>query len=1215
MSELASTQIPKPRDEQAFERCNEVLWRCILEDGTVKLHGRRGQKQHGVDLTGIRGGQPDRIVGVQCKLKSDGKFLKEGEVRKEVEKALTFTPPLSEYIIVTTAPDDARLDSLAHELSISASGDREKNITIRIFGWGTLEREIERYPEALSAFDWFHTPISNRMEVRLDDLPGETAAEVAAVLAPKLHAILTAVGQPRTIDPASGAVGVHSEQERQINDCVDLMSTDPSGALAMLRKLEQRLANDTPDRIRFRVVANIAACQLELGKEDIAAEGFIDAWELAPDDPKAIANKAFGLLLKEDWPVLMAFAMEQLPKHPDNAALAGCYIHGLIIDETVTDPLAQVSDQVRGTAEVAEARVRWLMNRDAPGAWWDPAIAAHAAHPDNKGLREICANALLDRVLGGSAFHQGMMLNNAELADVHTAINIYEALWLEIRDGARHGRGDQTSVPLNLMIARRLLGEDEKAVEAGTEALERFPDDPTVKEYLAVMLAEQSKTDRALDLVSGLQPNPRTIAMRFSIAAAREEWDAVRNLVDNYLDAFPETERDFVLAVRTRADVELASAQQRRSLMEAVPSRFQGDARASIVLAQAARVHGWDDLANAYFTAAGAALANGDGRFASRLSIAEEAMARHEPGIAADVLIGHLPLDRDGAELQLLAQALVNDYPIRDRAERFFEDLAPEVRSLPVFQKMQGALHFNRGTPQDAIKPFSVAFEQQPSTGNLMCLVRAYYAVDDKESIVALLHREGVDALSGSSLERIEFCHVLLDFGQGARALDLGYQVLIEGLDHANVVAKFFGLALKPSPNRPNDFDGVVAPGVWVRLTSNSMEAYQALVGETDNRPWGEKVDPENLFIAKALGLKVGAAFEHVTAVTGATQTWTIAEVKPCWLQALHHLTGTFSQMFPDTPGFAAVPMTEGDVEPALEFVRRHSEGARERADLYLVNNLPIAFIAGGELGGSIAFAGYLVSIGEEVRVCHGTEEERSTALAQIDDNSRSGAVLDAFTAWHAAALDILPVLEERLGPLAVPASELQRLKAMIEDHEAMAGEETMSLAYEDAQYVRQIITGEEHAEYSAQIRSRVMTIEEACVVEPMVIPDDLSELGEAMIRSPSGDTAAPAILAGRGRLLLSEDMMMRRLASEVFGVKGVWVQAVLLSAVQARSMAVDAYADALVHLAAHRHGYVALNISVLLSTFERDSGERNNPNFRLWLSVLKKSFEGLGRP
>ena len=200
------------------------------------------------------------------------------------------------------------------------------------------------------------------------------------------------------------------------------------------------------------------------------------------------------------------------------------------------------------------------------------------------------------------------------------------------------------------------------------------------------MLAEQSKTDRALDLVSGLQPNPRTIAMRFSIAAAREEWDAVRNLVDNYLDAFPETERDFVLAVRTRADVELASAQQRRSLMEAVPSRFQGDARASIVLAQAARVHGWDDLANAYFTAAGAALANGDGRFASRLSIAEEAMARHETAHARRQ--PELLREQYSAMVQGAAgrrhYAHVSDRDVEAAAERIGGVMAGIINSSPV---------------------------------------------------------------------------------------------------------------------------------------------------------------------------------------------------------------------------------------------------------------------------------------------------------------------------------------------------------------------------------------------------------------------------------------------------------------------------------------------------------------------------------------------------
>ena len=77
MSEFAATQIPKPSDEQVFERCNEVLWRCILRDDSVQIHGRRGQSQDGVDLFGVRDGKPNQIVGVQCKLKSDGKLLEE----------------------------------------------------------------------------------------------------------------------------------------------------------------------------------------------------------------------------------------------------------------------------------------------------------------------------------------------------------------------------------------------------------------------------------------------------------------------------------------------------------------------------------------------------------------------------------------------------------------------------------------------------------------------------------------------------------------------------------------------------------------------------------------------------------------------------------------------------------------------------------------------------------------------------------------------------------------------------------------------------------------------------------------------------------------------------------------------------------------------------------------------------------------------------------
>lgn len=121
MSSLSATQIPKPSDEQAFERACVPLWCGLLKDPNVQKNGRRGQGQDGVDLYGIRDRDPDQYVGIQCKLKGDGKALSDKEVRTEVEKALKFKPALREFFIVTTAPDDAAMHELARVIHRRAS--------------------------------------------------------------------------------------------------------------------------------------------------------------------------------------------------------------------------------------------------------------------------------------------------------------------------------------------------------------------------------------------------------------------------------------------------------------------------------------------------------------------------------------------------------------------------------------------------------------------------------------------------------------------------------------------------------------------------------------------------------------------------------------------------------------------------------------------------------------------------------------------------------------------------------------------------------------------------------------------------------------------------------------------------------------------------------------------------------------------------------------
>ena len=1186
MSEYTATQIPKPSDEQAFERCNEILWRCILRDDTVQIHSRRGQRQYGVDLSGIRDDQPENLVGVQCRKKSE-KRLTEDEVRGEVAKALTFSPPLSEYIIVTTAPDDGKLQRLAHQLSVSASEDRETPLKVRVFGWGTLEREIQRYPKALNAFDPSHTGQGDRIEQKLDDL-----SEGVEFVKQRMAVFPRDATQGQAISPIVANTAVQSVLERQVNSYAELISSDPVTARRLLQQLQAELDDEVRADIRFRVAANIAACHFNLADEEVAAREFIAAYGIDPRNPKAVAHKALGLFLLRDWARLKAFAETQLSKQPDNALLAAHYVRGMIADPTLTDPLAQLPAGVRATPEVAEAHISWLMDRGGHGEWWEAAVAAHEAHADSDAVRDMYAGALLERVVSRIGGLDRKSLTEEECADVEAAIGIYEGLWPQLRDDPRRAREEPVSVPINLILAYRLGRRSQQAVETAREALARFPGNAHVAKAAASVLMGHDDGTQVGALLSELDIDSETVVMRFGVAMATEDWDTVSDLVDSHLAIFPETEHAVARAARILADLNGSPVDERRKVLEAELSNFRNNVRALIILARDAREHGLDDLSNSYFTAAGVAFDSGDDGHRARVSIANEALARRQPNVAADLLTDHLPLDEETFELRLLARALVFDYPIRERALRFFEDLAPGIRRLPDFQVLQGILHVNRGAPDDAVRPFSRAFDLEPSVDNLMSLIEVQQRIGNTDAIRALLHGKSIGTLPGSALARISLARVLLMFGGSMDPLELGYEAIIDGLQQADVVKGFLGLIIwtgrEPVPAGTRNLDPVVASGAWIRLTSDRGESYEALVDEEVDRPWGPTVDSTNPFVAQSLGLKAGDSFEHVGA-SGLRDSWTVKEVKPRWLQAFHYLSKEFGRRFPESQGFVNIKIDGDDLEPVLEQIRRQSEALSDQANLYLVHDLPIALAAGKRPGGGIALADFLTSIGEDLRVCHGTEGELSEALALIGYSQRSGAVLDAVTAWFAAGLGVLSILEQQLGPLAIPRSEFARIQELIARLGSVAGREAMTLTYQGGQYVQHVITPEVQALRRNEFQSRLNSIEEVCSVEAVVISDGLSDLGDQLLNVPFGDAFVPAVIASNDRLFLTEDMMMRQLAGRAYGTRSVWLQPVLLSALQAGTVDWFDYGEVLVQLAAHRHGHVFVDVPVLLTVFEDD--------------------------
>ena len=770
MSEYAATQIPKPKDEHTFERQSEVLWRRVINDPNLKIHGRRGQRQHGVDLIGNRDGDPERIVGVQCKLRGDGKALTEAEVRDEVSKAQTFTPPLSEYIIVTTAPDDANLDRLARKLSISASKGRSKNLNVQVFGWGSLEREILRHADALRAFDPSHTPHGDLAVQMLHDVLAKQDQKYEVLVQ---HATAdTKFLYQGTVDASDSGVTADDALERQINNLVELVATHPEAALTSFRRLRESLEDGVSDHVRFRVLANIAACHLKLGDEEAAAQGFIDTFELDPDNPKAVANKAVGLHLQGDWPALKAFAEPRLKEFPDNATLAACFVRGSVADASIDDPLALLPGAVLGTTEADAAHIQWLRDRGGHGDWWEAAISAHKAHPDDETIAEVYAIALLDRALDGEGLSYGQALSANSQADVEEAVRVLEKRWRDVFGESESARGEFASVAHNLMVAYQILLETTKVVELGMEALKLFPTETSIKAFTALALLAEGEFERAGSLVSDVEISPQTASVVLDVSIANERWGDVYDLADNHLDAFQESERERAQAAKLRAEVERASADQHRSILEVARDMTLCDPRALTMLAQGARIHGVEDLADEFFSAATDAVEQHDSEMVVRFGLAMEAMDRRDLAAVVNLLIDHVSPERDSPGLRLLARALVFRTPIRDAAIQFFERLAPEVRDLPAIQSLEGCLHYNRGVPGLATPLLAAAFEHFADMESLMVLIQALLGAGDEDAVRTLVDRDDVDRLPGGAAARINFCHVCLLFGEPSRALE-----------------------------------------------------------------------------------------------------------------------------------------------------------------------------------------------------------------------------------------------------------------------------------------------------------------------------------------------------------------------------------------------------------------------------------------------------------
>jgi predicted nucleic acid-binding protein len=335
------------------------------------------------------------------------------------------------------------------------------------------------------------------------------------------------------------------------------------------------------------------------------------------------------------------------------------------------------------------------------------------------------------------------------------------------------------------------------------------------------------------------------------------------------------------------------------------------------------------------------------------------------------------------------------------------------------------------------------------------------------------------------------------------------------------------------------------------------------------------------------LGLKVGESIE-LEKPFGATEAWTVTEIKSKYLHIFHVILNDFERRFPNHGGMWRFSVKDGDITPVLDLIRRKGEADREIAKSYTSTAVPLAFVARIMGGRPAEFAQFLRNIGMEVLTCRGELEERDAAIALAVSYRGKGVVLDEFTAWVAADMGILDILKSWFGRVLIPQAVIEAIDALIEKERDNIGRQMMTVGWRDGQYVRHESTDEFVHQQIADLEKLKSEIVGSCEINAVVLPDSIGEFTTNVLKLIGAHALDPIYLAMSEVVpLVSDDMHYRQVAAAVGLSEALWLQPVLIAALRAGVAERARVYRAYVQLAARKHRHVTLDPAALRGVFD----------------------------
>jgi tetratricopeptide (TPR) repeat protein len=965
---------------------------------------------------------------------------------------------------------------------------------------------------------------------------------------------------------------------------------DPREALKDFEGLLARLRPNPSGTILFRVKANIAFQHFASDNLEAASRWWLEAYDHAPQDPRAAANKILGLWMGGDPLAAVEFGRSVLRADPANELAASYIPQAAAMVPEIEDGLEGIPPGLREREPVIGGEIIFLRSRGASKVWHAKARRGLDLYPDSETLKVYCAYATLDEVVEDEEIQRTRIISDQTRKELETAATVLDAYWRS-KPSAFLTRQYDDAVPAlaGAMVAYHLLQDKGKALVLATEIADREICEKEVLTNAVYIALDNRKYDLARRLLDILPEDP-DLAFNRGLLLMQLGDD------DGAVEAFgraniPEHERGIVKTALALVPFRKPETHPGIDALKAIQQAATGHPRQSVLVAQAAMMLGETEIADEAYRAALAAITP-NSHIAARLMVANYAEQSGSPSDVIDLLDGYLPAYGFEKEHVWLAMAHAQEYPPRKRNLSFFEKVQPDLQAKRSVAVAHATVLLNANRLPDALRMFRRLHKEDPNDPYVAYrLAETYRRLRKPGKARNVFKGLKLDRLTGHVQQKAAVIQEVAKAGEPDRALVAAYNLARRHPDD-HVAALSLVYLVFSSASRSELLQASVAGSdTWVLITGPNGESRAFVIDEGPDLFGTTVYRPDHSLAVMVKGKRAGDTFT-IPKTVGEPEEWKVAGVKSKYLHLHLLISEEYEQRYPGKPGLTRFVMQNGSVDSALQVIKETSEAHRRMALLHR-EGMPLAALSRRLGGDPVELAWYLRSLDEDIRTCAGTLGERVEAFRIVDAGFGKGVVLDPYTAWIAAELDLLPILKEWFGTVYTPESTLRMADRMKDDLQGRYGDRQMTMGWRDGHFYRDEITPERVAGQIRAVETTKMKIELGCQVETVLHPDDLDpEIRQLLDVFGSRLLDAAFLAKEKACPLLSDDINYRVFAWFSAKISGIWLQAVLYRMNERGRLGLPSYAKAVIGLAGRRHSFVTFDADLLQEVLGQASDE-----------------------